>query len=245
MHLLRTRETRVALALGILLSLGASPVGAEDTDAPAPTRSFRWSPACITSAEETAVSIESCMRAVMYPRQVGEQGEPEVNAVAAAMVCRGARTQEASRSLAGCVKRLLFERSGLGERRPGMEPEAAAVACQHATSDVAAVNVEDCMRRLLYERSGLGARREDMSAMAAASACQETVPVTGVRVPRPYPSFFLLPGCQPPLGSEATELIEDCVRRLMYRRGGLGERRESVAAELAVYACRGALDVSL
>ncbi|HSP79922.1 MAG TPA: hypothetical protein VLQ93_15425 [Myxococcaceae bacterium] len=240
MHLSPKRESRAALALGVLLSLGATPAAAQSTEVHADPWPFDWPRACLSSTEEVAVSIESCMRSVMYPHQVGDEGEPEVDAAAAALVCRGARTGEASRSLASCVKRLLYERAGLGKRRPGVEPGDAALACQHATSQVAAGNVEDCMRRLLYERSGLGERREDMSSRAAASICQGTVapPV------RAYPSPYLVPGCLPPSGSEATRLVEECVRRLMYRRGGLGERRRAVAAELAVYACKGALDAS-
>ncbi len=241
MHLFPQRESRAALILGVLLFLGATPVGAQTTTGGASDPwPFDWPRACLVSTEEVAVSIESCMRSVMYPHQVGDQGEPEVDAAAAAYVCRGARTREASRSLASCVKRILYERSGLGERRPDVRPGDAALACQNATSHVAASNVEDCMRRLLYERSGLGARREDMSAGAAASVCQGTVapPVRANLAP------YIVPGCLPPSGSEASRLVEECVRRLMYRRSGLGERRRAVAAELAVYACQGALEAS-
>jgi hypothetical protein len=253
MHLTRLLPAWAALALGVLLALGAAPAGAqsdeeEEEDFEEDARSKHGGrrgqrhrdpdeplPACFHSGvEEAAQGIESCMRAVMFPHQFGEQGEPEVSAGAAALVCRGARTADAGRHLAQCVKRLLYERSGLGERRPGVSAEAAAMACRYATSEVAAENVEDCMKRLLYERSGLGQRREGMTATAAAEACRGTVaPV----VEGPYGS----PQCVPPRGGDATLLVEECVRRLLYRRGGLGDRREGVSAEIAIFACQGAL----
>jgi hypothetical protein len=181
---------------------------------------------------DAAENIESCMRAAMYPEEFGWEGEQVMSAEAAALLCREAHTEEASRSLARCTEAVLYEREGLGDRREDVPAEAAALACRYATSQVAADTVEDCMDRLLYEREGLGPRREDMSALAAASACQRTV------APPPYPYS---PACQPPTGSVANELLEDCIRRLMYQREGLGRRRGEVSAEAAVLACQGAL----
>jgi hypothetical protein len=139
-----------------------------------------------------------------------------------------------SRALADCVRALLYERGGLGSRREAVSGEAAAVACRFATSVPDAEQVEDCMKRLLFTRGGLGYERTEMTAVEAAYLCQgvSSAPI----LPYPFPQLCRVPG-----GSEAVRFVEDCVRRLLYQRDGLGERRPEVSAEAAAIACEGAL----
>lgn len=219
---------------GVLVALMTLWVPGSSWAQQAPVRGPGQVPSCVASLEQAAENVAHCMRVVMYPRDLSEAGKPQVSAAAAALLCRGARTLEAGRGLSDCVLRLLYERGGMGSRREDVEGEAAAVACRYAQDKVAAEQVEDCMRRLMYERGGLGARRTEVSAMAAAQACQSVV------APVPLP-WVLAPVCVPPGGVAASELLEECVRRLMYRREGLGERRQQVSAEAALFACQGAL----
>lgn len=230
MRRLHVYRAGVLVALGVRMLLAPGAAGAQQPAG----GSLGQVPSCVASLEQAADTIAHCMRVVMYPRDLSEAGKPQVSAAAAALLCRRARTEEAGRGLSDCVLRLLYERGGLGSRRADVEGEAAAVACRYAQDKVAAEQVEECMRRMLYERGGLGARRTEVSAMAAANACQS------VAAPAPLP-WVLAPVCMPPGGATASELLEECVRRLMYKREGLGERRQQVSAEAALFACQGAL----
>lgn len=115
-----------------------------------------------------------------------------------------------------------------------MTGQAAAVACRYVTGVPEAEHVEECMKRLLFTPERLGYQRTEMTAVDAAHLCQGVprVPV----LPFPFPQL-----CQPPGGSEAVRFLEDCVRRLLYQRDGLGERRPGVRPEAAAIACEGAL----
>jgi hypothetical protein len=190
--------------------------------------------ACATSAWELAGVIEDCLGRVMYPRGVAGDEAPELDSRTAALVCRRARTAETSRTLADCVRTLLYERGGLGRRREVVSGEAAAIACRYATSAPDAEQVEECMKRLLFTRGGLGYERTEMTAEAAAYACQAVS--SAPLLPYPFPQL-----CRVPSGSESVRFVEECMRRLLYQRDGLGERRPEISAEAAAIACEGAL----
>jgi hypothetical protein len=220
-----------ALGTGVVAGLLAAAVGAQ----PRRGISFELDPiGCLTSASELARVIEDCLHRVMYPRGVAGGSAPELDSRAAALVCRRTRTPETNRALADCVRALLYERSGLGRRREEVTGEAAAIACRYATSVPDAEHVEDCMKRLLFTRGGLGYERTGVTAVEAARACQ------GVAT-APIAPFHFQPLCGPPAGSEAVRFVDDCVRRLLYTRDGLGERRRDVNPEAAAIACDGAL----
>jgi hypothetical protein len=227
----RTRGLVLVLTAGSLAGLLAAAAGAQ----PRAGITFGLDPiGCATSSLELARLIEDCVTRVMYLRGIEGNSAPELDARAAALVCRRTRTLEMSRALADCVRALLYEREGLGRRREAVTGEAAVVACRHATSLPDSAQVEDCMKRLLFTRGGLGYERTEMGALDAAYLCQG--------VPRaPLVAFPFPQLCQPPGGSEAVRFVEDCVRRLLYQREGLGERRPEVTPEAAAIACEGAL----
>jgi hypothetical protein len=221
----------LAAAAGSLLAILAATAGAQGS----PVIAFELDPVrCANSATEFARLIQDCMARVMRPRGNAGGERPEVEARVAAMVCRRARTPEISRTLADCVRTLMYERSGLGRRREAVSAEAAATACRFATSVPEAEQVESCMMRLLYTREGLGYQRTEMTDVGAAVVCQGVANVPSL----PFP---FQPLCRPPGGSEAVRFVEECVRRLMYQRDGLGERRPEVSPEAAALACEGAL----
>jgi hypothetical protein len=220
-----------AIAVGSLAGLLAGTASAQS----GPLIAFETDPIrCTASATELARVIQDCLARVMHPRGLAGGERPEVEARLAALVCRRARTFETSRTLADCVRALMYERSGLGRRREAVSAEAAASACRFATSVPEAEQVEGCMLRLLYTREGLGYQRTEMTDVGAALVCQG---VPGV----PSLPFPLQPLCRPPGGSEAVRFAEECVRRLLYQRDGLGERRPEVTPEAAALACEGAL----
>ena len=231
------RTARAPFALGLV----AGVVIAQATAGPSRAQSspgglvYEWDyPRCVPSTLHMAEVMQDCLTRVMYPRGIAGDEKPEVDVHAAAVTCRATRSYEANRSLAACVRSLLYERSGLGSRRAGMSGEIAAEACRYATSIPQAEQVEDCMRRLLYTREGLGHQRTEMSVETAAQACQ------GVAAPV-LPPWPYQPLCHPPTGEEAVRFMEDCVKRLMYTRNGLGERRPEVTPEAAAIACQGVL----
>jgi hypothetical protein len=227
----RTRHVMIALAAGGFAGLLAATASAQR----GPTIAFELDPIrCASSATELARVIQDCLARVMHPRGVAGDERPEVESRVAAAVCRRARTLETSRALAGCVRALMYERSGLGRRREAVSSEAAAMACRFATSLPEAEQVEACMVRLLFTREGLGYERTEMTDVAAATLCQGASSVPSL----PFP---VQPLCRPPGGSEAVRFAEECVRRLMYQRDGLGERRPDVTPEAAALACEGAL----
>jgi hypothetical protein len=194
---------------------------------------FGWDlPACLSLTEETARTIERCLQGVMHPPD--GRGPKVMEAEAAALACRRARSPQAADALAGCVRGLLHERSGLGARREAVDPDSAALACGNATDEVARGAVEECVLRLLYTRSGLGYERTEVDARTAARACQT------VAAPAPA-GWAWYARCRPPSQLEASRFLEDCTRRVMFHREGLGPRREGVSARAAVLACEGAL----
>jgi hypothetical protein len=221
----------LSLAAGGLAGLLAAAAGAQ----PRAGITFGLDPiGCATSASDLARVIDDCLRRVMYPRGVAGDSAPELDARAAALVCRRTRTPEMSRTLADCVRALLYERGGLGRRREAVTGQAAAIACRHATSVPDAEQVEDCMKRLLFTRGGLGYERTEITSIDAAYACQGVASA-------PIAPYLFPPLCPPPGGSEAVRFVEECVRRLLYQREGLGERRREVTPEAATVACEGAL----
>jgi hypothetical protein len=221
----------IAIAAGTLAGLLAATASAQS----GPIIAFESDPIrCTASATELARVIQDCLARVMHPRGLAGSERPEVEARLAAMVCRRARTFEMNRTLADCVRALMYERSGLGRRREAVSAEAAASACRFAASLPEAEQVEACMLRLLYTREGLGYQRTEITDVGAALVCQG---VSGV----PSLPFPLQPLCRPPGGSETVRFIDECVRRLMYQRDGLGERRQEVTPEAAALACEGAL----
>ena len=204
---------------------------------------YGWSdPRCPASGSETAERIAECLSTVMFPRGLhGGATKAEVPVETAALLCRGARSQNASRALSQCVRGLLYERSGLGSRREAVDAQSAVTACRWAYDVPRASAVEECMRRLLYDREGLGHQRTQMSAETAAQSCQSTA------APAPLPvtwlpfGFVPVPGlhasqggvsCQRPPGDEGVRFLSECVRRLVQRK---------VPADSAALACEGAI----
>ena len=221
--------TRTAFIL--LASIVALPTGAH----PPRRLVWPWEPArCSAPATELAELIQGCVMGVMFPRGHAGPDIPEVDASLAALACRSTRTLETSKSLSMCVRALMYERSGLGARREEVSPSAAVTACRYATSAQHVELVENCMRRLLYTREGLGNGRTELTASNAALACQ------GVAAP-PLGPWPFLSACGPPRGEEAVRFLDECVKRLLFKRDGLGSRRHEVSADAAVLACEGVL----
>jgi hypothetical protein len=194
-----------------------------------------WEPVrCTAPASELAELMQGCVLGVMFPRGHAGPEVPEVDATLAALACRNIRTLEMSRSLSVCVRTLMYERSGLGARRELISAGEAVTACRYATSDDGVEHVESCMLRLLYTREGLGNGRTELTASNAALACQ------GVAVSPALPWPFLAT-CGPPRGEEAVRFVDECVKRLLFKRDGHGTRRREVPPDAAVLACEGVL----
>jgi hypothetical protein len=227
---------RVAARAAVAIALLARPATPQTTNIPHGARPeiCDWSSReCATPTTDLARLIQDCMTQVMYPLLPRPQERPDVSADAAAMLCRRTRGADSTRALAGCVRSLLYERSGLGQRREEVQGDHAVQACEHATSLPLAEAVEDCMRRQLYARDGLGARRPDVAVADAAAAC---------RGPPPPPLRWpFARRCRPPQGPEAAEFLQECMRRLLHERDGLGERRPGLTPMAARLACQGAL----
>lgn len=199
---------------------------------------FRMNPfVCRTQGYQINDSVEQCMVSTLWLGRREGEGQVVVDDDSASRLCRRAWSPEASRALSGCVRRLMFQRDGLGERNEDMDPESATFACQYAIDVNSGDVVQGCMRRMMFSRDGLGERRPEVSVKAAAYACAGTIAPQA-------PLSYYLPVCQQQLGEETAELMTQCVKRLMYRRQGLGSRRGEISSEAAAVACRGALTPS-
>ncbi|MBX5483916.1 MAG: hypothetical protein IRZ16_19000 [Myxococcaceae bacterium] len=221
---------------GALFALDPEVASAQSITVTSSAPLVTWSfPLCVDSTTELAWSIADCMDKVMHPRGIagGEAAEVDVNS--AALLCRRSRSADNSDALQSCVRSLMYERSGLGSRREFISGADAAIACRYATNEPYAELIEDCMLRMLYTRSGLGHERTDVSPTTAAYACQSVI------APPPLFPWPYTPLCAPPQGAEASRFLEDCMRRLMFSRDGLGARRPEMTASAAALACQGAI----
>ncbi len=191
---------------------------------------YGWDhPRCPESGSETARRIAECLSSLT-----------DVPVETAAVLCRGARSQDAGRALSQCMRAVLYERSGLGARRKAVDPQSAATACRWALDVPRANAVEECMRRMLFDREGLGYMRTDVSPEAAARACQQSAappPLSFGWLPFgwvPLPGFGTTAGlsCRAPQGDEGVRFLSECVRRLVQRK---------VPGDAAALACEGAV----
>lgn len=228
----------VGFAFGLFVSAASAQSVTFGTSLPSdPVLDWHF-PRCAESTTELAKAIGDCMVQVMHPRgSNGGQGA-EVDVSSAALVCRRSRSAEDARSLHGCVRSLMYDRGGLGDRRGFLSGADAAVACRYVTSVPHAEIIEDCMKRMLFTRGGLGYQRTEVNPTSAAYTCQ------GVVAPPPRLTWPYTPVCRPPSGEEASRFLEDCAKRLMFKRDGLGERREEVTSSAALLACQGAISWS-